>query len=615
VNFRFIHHLQFKVALGFLFVSLVPLGIVSSFSVRTADTVIESIVTNQLENVASDKQQLLQRWLVERQADVEVVAGSSAVQGMDPERIAPFLALVREQYQVYQRFLVAGSDGRTVYDSAGAESGSCRDEPWFRQALEGRRSMSGVRMAAGGAESVFDLAAPLPGPDGRLRGAVCATVSTAAILRGVLSVSLGETGESYLVDKTGTFLAHKDPGRILKDNIAQSESFANIFREKGLRTVYRDYRGIMVLGTSRSIQDTPWYLVVEQDEDEAFASAQRLRASIHVAIALTIAGAIGLSVLLAYYVTAPVRALHESALALGRGDFASAVGHLPAGRRDEIGTLRDAFEQMAFQLRDRHSSLADRVGATERELQKADVRLKNTIEAAARLDHLASLGRLASGVAHEIRTPLTSLKLYLQSVKDDFTISPEHTEDFEIAMRQVSRIEGTINHFLNFARPQDPVMAVVDFGRMVADALIVARPRANHQGVEIATDIAADLPRVEGDVHQLGEVLVNLMVNSLEEMPQGGRLEIAIRPDRSGAQDHPVPCVRIDVRDNGPGIQVEARELLFEPFFTTKASGSGLGLAIVHNIVQRHGGIIRVRTELGAGTTFSIFLPAAGAGT
>jgi two-component system, NtrC family, sensor kinase len=621
VSFRFLNSLQLKLAAGFLLVSLVPLGIVGSFSVRTADGLIESIVTNQLENMAAEKQQLLQRWIAERRADLEVVAASAVVKGTDPAAIDPYLKSMQSQYEVYSRFVVAGPSGQVIYDSGGPaqprpslrseRATPASEETWYRRAMRGERYMSPVHLDADDRLSVFQLAAPICDAAGRPQGAVCATVNTAGILRWVLRVSLGETGECYLVDKTGTFLAHQDPNRVLKDNIAESESFSNIFRAGGPQPIYNDYRSIAVLGASRAIPDTEWYVVVEQDQDEAFAPAYQLRRHILIAVILTVAGAVGLSLWLAYYVSAPIRDLSEAAHALARGDFESPLIHTARKRRDEIGMLRSAFEEMADQLRDRQSQLQTRVGLTEVELQQAGIRLQDTMKAAERSEHLAALGRLASGVAHEIRTPLASLKLYLQSVQEDITISPELSEDFEVAMRQVERIEGTINHFLNFARPQDPIFVDVDFERLIDDALMVIRPRANHQGVEMDVRIAPALPKVRGDMRQLGEAVVNLLLNALEELPEGGRLQIGVEPDARTPDDSPASWVRIDITDDGPGIKQEDLGKLFEPFFTTKATGSGLGLTIVHGTVQRHGGIVRVRTALGAGTTFSLFLPAA----
>ena len=515
---------------------------------------------------------------------------------------------------MYRRFVITGRDGRTVYDSNASADSDHGKDVWHQAGMRGQRYTSPVHLGDNSSESVFDLAAPIAGPDGRPRGVVCATVSTASILQRVLYVSLGKTGECYLVDKTGTFLAHQDPWRILKDNIAESGSFTNIFRDKSQpdrRPLYTDYRGIVVLGASRAIPDTDWYVVVEQDRDEAFAPSHQLRRYIGVVAILTVLGVVGLSLSLAYHVSRPIRILSEASHALARGDFDYPPVHMVTMRRDEIGMLSTAFENMGHQLRERHQTLETRVGQTEAELQQTDARLQDAIRMAARAEHLAALGRLASGVAHEIRTPLASLKLYLQSVQEDITISPELAEDFDIATRQVNRMEATINHFLNYARPQEPVLASVDFSRLIGEALLVVQPRAIHQEVEVETYIATGLAEVKGDVRQLGETVVNLMANALDEMPCGGRLTICVSPDAADHDGKPGSWARIDVTDTGSGIQEADIDRLFEPFFTTKASGSGLGLSIVRSTVQKHGGVVRVRTAPGAGTTFSILLPAA----
>jgi len=125
--------------------------------------------------------------------------------------------------------------------------------------------------------SFFRISAPLIGSSGEIDGVVCATVGTNTILSDVLHISLGETGECYLVNGEGTFLAHKEPKRILNQNIAQSESFKNIFNAEHRRMTYIDYRGIEVIGASARVVGTDWALVVEQDRDEAFRSADKLR--------------------------------------------------------------------------------------------------------------------------------------------------------------------------------------------------------------------------------------------------------------------------------------------------------------------------------------------------
>ncbi len=616
MNIRFLNSLQTRVTLVFLMVSLIPLGIVSLVALGTADEVITDIVTSELENVAAEKQELLQRWLGERKADLAVMAGSAAVGSMDAAQIEPYLALLQREYGVYDRFSVADPKGRVVYDTVVGVDRTSENEVWFRRAMEAGTYMSEVRLDDKGQDSVFQLSALISSEGSEPQGVLCATVGTRAVLSQVLSVSLGQSGECYLVDRGGTFLAHKEPRRILKENIAQSESFDFVHGKHRPGTIYTDYRGIEVLGASRQVAGTPWYVVVEQDRDEAFTGAIRLRRRIYLVIAVTAMGVVVLSWLLAFYVASPIRALSHAADGVACGDYDAAFQESQTTRRDEIGALYTAFQNMAGQLKDRQTKLETRMGLTEAELRKVEAELKGTLEAAARSERLAAVGRLAAGVAHEIRTPLTSLKLFLQAVQEDIAISPEQREDYQIGMRQVGRIETTINHFLNFARPREPVLGVLDVVRWLDDVLEVVQPRANQQEVQVRKQIAPDLPHVEGDSRQLSEAMVNLMVNALEVMPDGGELAISVAGETTDRDSAPATWLRIDVSDTGPGIRQEDLERLFEPFFTTKATGSGLGLTILRETVERHGGSVEVDTQIGAGTTFTVRLPASpGSGT
>jgi signal transduction histidine kinase len=591
----------------FLLVSVVPLSVVGAFSTRTAEELITNVVANQLENVARDKVSLLQRWLSERKADLQVIVGSSILKSMDPSQIASYLQLVGVKYQVYKEFVVATREGVPVFDSSGKQQNRAKEE-WFAQAAQGKLYLSPISLEPEGKESVFRISASVIDEDGKVKGVVCAAVGTGAILSKVLEVSLGRTGESYLVDKEGTFLAHKEPGRILSDSIAQSESFKNIFARGQHKKIYTDYRGIEVLGTSQGVPDTDWYLVVEQDRDEAFESVDRLKRYVYAVIAFTICGVVFFAWLFTFYVVRPIKRLGRAARALGNGKFDSVL--IRTERTDEIGALYSAFREMANQLHARHESLKEKVASTEAELKESDVKLKKTEEAAARAEQLAALGRLASGVTHEIRTPLTSLKLFLQSVQGEIKNSPEYEEDFHLAMQQIKRIESTINRFLNFAKPQEPIFSTIDVARLIDESLLVVRPRAAQQEIAVDKKIDSNLPNVSGDKKQLGEALLNLMVNALEAMPSRGRLTVAVFAVRCELNDKTQQCVRIDVSDTGIGIDKENIERVFDPFFTTKASGTGLGLPIVLGTVQKHGGEVKVDSKPGVGTTFSVFLPA-----
>jgi signal transduction histidine kinase len=176
-------------------------------------------------------------------------------------------------------------------------------------------------------------------------------------------------------------------------------------------------------------------------------------------------------------------------------------------------------------------------------------------------------------------------------------------------MGQIKRIEATINRFLDFARPQEPIFSTVNARDIIEEALLVVRPKANQQETVVSIDVNGELPAIRGDRKQLGEALVNLMVNSLEAMTQRGELKVSAQMDHSQTADGTRKRLLISVSDTGPGIGESDRDKIFDPFFTTKASGTGLGLSIVQTIARGHGGEITYLSTSGRGTTFQLFLP------
>lgn len=601
------NNLQIKVMLLFVLIALAPLCVVGTLAMGTAEELILGIATNQINHMAADKAALLERWISERRADLEVVAGSSILKSLDYDRIQPFLELVRNKYGVYSTMIVVSQDGKIQYDSS-RKAFDPQAEPWFRQALAGKPYLSDIVFDPAQNESFFWISMPLVDDSETVNGVVCAAVSTNTILSLILRVSLGKTGECYLVNREGTFLAHKEPRRILNENIAQSESFKNILNSGKRRITYIDYRGIEVIGASARVDGTEWALVVEQDREEAFRDAERLKQYIYVVASFSACGALALAWLLSHYVVSPIRKLSTAATYLAGGEFEKV--QVETSRADEIGLLYTAFGEMAKQLQNRQVMLERRVVLKQAELEETGARLKETQQAAARSQQLASIGRLSAGVAHEIRTPLTSLKLFLESVENEIAISPEYEEDFRIAMKQVKRMEATISRFLDFARPQDPVFSRLDVGELIEDALLVVGPKARQQETLIQKSISRRLPKVKGDRKQLGEALLNLMVNGLEAVSSQGEVQITVDPVELELGGRLQPCVRIDVRDTGPGIAEENMNKLFDPFFTTKATGAGLGLSIVYSTIQRHGGEVMVQSAVGKGTTFSMLVPA-----
>ncbi|MDP1991992.1 MAG: ATP-binding protein [Syntrophales bacterium] len=220
-----------------------------------------------------------------------------------------------------------------------------------------------------------------------------------------------------------------------------------------------------------------------------------------------------------------------------------------------------------------------------------------------RSERLASLGRLAAGVAHEIRNPLSSIKGFAQYFVKRFSGQPEEQGYASVMVREVDRLNRVITELLDFAGPKEPHREPHSLEAVAEQALKLLTPDLEARKVTVAKDYEPGLPAVSVDRDRISQVFINILLNALESMEAGGEIRLSLR--RCG----PPPAVEISVADTGGGIPEGDLEKVFEPFFSRKKKGTGLGLAIVHQIVESHRGDIRVESRPGKGTTFRIRLP------
>lgn len=220
-----------------------------------------------------------------------------------------------------------------------------------------------------------------------------------------------------------------------------------------------------------------------------------------------------------------------------------------------------------------------------------------------RQDRLASLGHLSAGVAHEIRNPLAIIKGSAEILRRRFGGQADEEGLTHSIIEEVNRLSEVVTNFLDFARPKEPTIVQGDLNGVIHKALALAGHHRSGESVRVESELASDLPPVPMDPEQCQQVFLNLILNALEAMRDGGVLTVRSRVDEVSG------CAVVEVQDTGEGIDEETRGNIFDPFFTSKEQGTGLGLSVVHMIVAAHGGRIEVDSEPGQGSVFRVFFP------
>lgn len=227
-----------------------------------------------------------------------------------------------------------------------------------------------------------------------------------------------------------------------------------------------------------------------------------------------------------------------------------------------------------------------------------------------RQEKLASLGVFATGIAHEIRNPITAIKVRLFTLKGSHRPGTSEHEDLEVIDSEISRLERIVQEFLRFARPAEPDLLTMPIDTFLQEVYDLLLPELKKRSLHFELELNAN-ESVRIDPEKMKQVLLNFIHNAADSIEGEGTVTLRSRRDGQIVDGRALPAVVIEISDTGKGMPPEVQNRLFDPFFTTKEKGTGLGLPIAARIVEKHGGLIQYRTEVDKGTTFSILLPRA----
>ena len=308
-------------------------------------------------------------------------------------------------------------------------------------------------------------------------------------------------------------------------------------------------------------------------------------------------------------VTRPIATIEKGMRRLAEGRFGEPIR---LGTNDEMGRLARNFNTMAHDIQRYKDKLENWARELEAEVEKKAAEIKDAQDQLVNAEKLASLGRLAAGVAHEINNPLTGIvtfaHLMLERCPEEM---PQDREDLSMIIEQADRCTKIVKGLLGFSRKGASEKIHCNINGLAESAYSMVRNQAAFQDIQVVMRFADRMPHINADPNQIQQVILNLFTNAADAMNGIGQITIETGTVTEDGNDY----VEMHFTDTGPGILPEHIDKILEPFFTTKAvgKGTGLGLPVSYGIIKRHGGELFVKSKTGRGTTFTIRLPVAGA--
>jgi two-component system NtrC family sensor kinase len=598
--------LRLKFMLLFFIFFLIPYGLLTFFSFSMSRQMMKKSTTDHLQNLVEIKETAIEQWLKERVRDGKTIAESREIKSLDPQQIEPFLSLLKNFERAYQGIWVFNVKGQMIAGSGNPVKASFAKEGWFQQALQDGVfiSMPMSERAAKTPQPTITIAVAIKDAGGHNVGVLREVVTLTYISELIAESKLGETGKFFIIHPQGQFVLHSRLEELLRDGTVKVSYFEKSRPQEVYTGVYKDYTGEEVLGSWKWIPGLRCYLIAEQETKEAFREINLLVKNATIIFLVSTFFILRISYWVIGSATAPIKRLSEAVASFAEGQFGQVVS---TKRGDEIGKLVVGFNIMAEKLKKAYADLEGKIEASNKELEIAYQMLIQRQEQLIQSEKMAALGQLSAGIAHEIRNPLTSIKIFIQSLEKESEGEENQKEDFRIILKEIDRINEHVTLFLNFARPEEPLFQALDINELVREPLNLLTAKLKKSGIQPMVLLADDHPPAKGDRKQLAQVVLNLLLNAIEAMPRGGTLTIsstvAVNPE--SRQEF----LQLMVKDTGLGIPDKDRPYLFDPFFTTKAGGTGLGLSVAYSIIQKHNGRIEVESELGKGASFILWLP------
>ena len=596
------------------------------FSVlNSLESIYTDLVYRSMNGLADSKIKALESYILDCYEDVYTLAKQTRYTATDAyptfsryinNRKGDFLRQYRDGRPSIVEIMVLDLNGNVIYENRYKRSRgqNKKDRSWFVRALgHTNASVTTGLFKSGGTTPYFIISHAVMDQKKDVIGVVAGVFNVKPMIAIISGEVLGGETNQYVINReTQTIVLHPNLNR-LGETVRHDDINALIKSGATSIRTYQSYNGereMTVLGARRfmSAQIDPkfkdWVYVVERDYGDVMDVMKLPRTLLYQILIVAVIGLVVIIYIFSLVTIQPIKKLNEAAHALAQGDLKKRIKF---SRIDEIGRLGQSFNYMANELQMIYTRLQHKIKLTREELLETDNELQRKQEQLIRSAKLAAMGKLTAGIAHEIRNPLQSIKLFVQRRGNRKGVSAKEAKDIDLIAREISRIEDQINQFVDFARPEKPRFKATSIRPVIENTISLLSGRFKQKKIDCQFKAPRNLKQVNIDEKKMGQVFMNLFLNAVDAMKTKGKLDIRARIATRNKKEY----VHISVSDNGSGIKENDIPYIFDPFVTGKEKGTGLGLSIVYSIIETHQGDIEVESAYQKGTTFHIYLPPA----
>jgi signal transduction histidine kinase len=566
-------------------VGLFPFFVLAIPEYYFAKTAISDSVEDHLYSTIESQAAHIDDWLRSIKKDLIFISQSNCMQGLCSGSCAtkvspsacPFFDAVLKSHPSYRN--ITSYTNNWLVISRGGKTGKCQEEgPLnnFKQQLSSSKEIIiSEELCWEEGHSILQVGLPMSSPKSDIHSYLIAYLDLKAALSPITERIFQKKSEKvYLLTTEGQYLY---PPAGFPELLGKQSGLPLSFlqKEENIKE-YPDFRGIQVLGTSLPIQETNWRLVVEIDKNAAFHWLNSFNILTGIVFLLTLIIVIFVSFIVSKKLSLPLQKLSAVAQKISKGNHWERVPQFKEREAREVGV---AFNTM---------------------LDKLNTNYRTMIKSAS----LSAIGELSTSLVHEIRRPLTSIKLNLQTLLDHEFTSPDHQKLANISLDQSLRIETLIDELLNYGKPIQLHMEKISFKELITRVMQSLPEEIQEKKLQINIEDKLGDQKFLIDKERIVLVLLNLIENAAYWSPHGGVIIIKGQP----ALENP-GWVSLCVRDNGPGVAKENRSKIFQPFYTTRENGTGLGLPNAQKIINYHNGTFFVEPNPKGGALFSFQLP------